>query len=123
MSNEKFIDMGDGDMHNYARLPSVINEAPVSVDGGADVGPVRRSFLFMPFDFEKSRVENLKTGRKLHVCKSLLDIRESKYMTPVEKDSLRHAVDYISKLELRVSILEGRTPSPASDRPIYNEII
>lgn len=59
------------------------------------------------FDFSTAKCESERLSRKVHVIVSLNDMIAEPELSERDKVPLRHAVDYIKRLEARVSHLES----------------
>lgn len=55
------------------------------------------------FNFLRANFPNQRTGKKLHIIKTLMDMRERDGVTNDDRAALRHAIEYIKNLEQEVS--------------------
>ena len=63
----------------------------------------------MPFDFNLwAKFHNRRLNRRVHIAVSLMDLRDSKFVSANEREVLAYAVEYIKALELEVSHLEQK---------------
>jgi hypothetical protein len=64
----------------------------------------------MPFNFKTGKTSHPKTGKRVHVAKVLLDMRDVNGVSNEDRAALKHAVDYIIALERTVLWHESRRP-------------
>lgn len=55
------------------------------------------------FNFLRANFLNPKTGKRIHIIKTLMDMRERDGVTNEDRDALRHAIEYMKELEREVS--------------------
>lgn len=61
----------------------------------------------MTFDFNLwAKFHNRRLNRRVHIAVSLMDLRDSQFVSANEREVLAYAVEYIKALELEVSRLE-----------------
>lgn len=74
----------------------------------------------MSFNFNRARVKCPKLGKKTHVAKALLTMKDREGITGAELEVLSKGVDYIKQLEAEVSRLQS---IPVEHRPVVVNVV
>lgn len=66
-----------------------------------------------PFDFSQSKILLAKYGKRVHILKALMDLRDSDTVHPDDRAVYERTIAYIKALEIRVQMTDPR-PEPTS---------